>query len=305
MLRRSRAPPDRAARTLVLFKGGCGRALEGIAVDRERILLLERVEILAKLDGVTGAPKAARELGFVLQQVGGAWAFGRARDPGFDSNRVMGLGLERPVRPEDLAALKAFYAEHGIPAFRIGLCPAAEPAGLETTLAAAGFGPHPHLIEWVKWVRDGSPAKTSATGLGIMRAEPDEAEAMDAMLLAAFGGRPHSVPLASALIGRPHWHHYMARDGDTLVASAAMYARDGFAWLGAAGTLTQHRGRGAQGALIARRIDDARALGCHTFTTETAPDLPERPNPSFHNMERAGFRIAYRRLNWVFPDPGR
>jgi hypothetical protein len=127
---------------------------------------------------------------------------------------------------------------------------------------------------------------------------------MEHLLLAAFGGRPFSVPLAAMLIGRPHWHHYVARDGSTLVASATMYVRDGFAWLGAAGTLASHRGRGAQGAMIARRIDDARALGCHTFTTETMPDRPGKPNPSSHNMERVGFQLAYRRPSWVFPDPG-
>jgi L-amino acid N-acyltransferase YncA len=82
-----------------------------------------------------------------------------------------------------------------------------------------------------------------------------------------------------------------------------MYARDGFAWLGAAGTLASHRGRGAQGALIARRIDDARALGCHTLTTEILPDQPGKKNASSRNMERVGFRIACRRPNWVFPTP--
>ena len=271
-------------------------------MDRESILALERVEILAKVDGQEGAPNAERRLGLLLQRVGGAWAFGCARDTNLDFNRVMGLGLERPGSPEDILALKAFYAGHGIPAFRIALSPAAEPTGLEKALAVAGFGTYTHLI---KWMRDGSPAKASVTTLSIERAVPGDAEAMDRVLLVAFGGRPHSVPFISSLIGRPDWHHYVARDGHTLVASATMYVRDGFAWLGATGTLASHRGRGAQGALIARRIDDARALGCHTFTTETMPDQPGRPNPSSRNMERAGFQVVYRRPSWLFPDPGR
>src|SRR5262245_49226357 len=100
---------------------------ESPTLDCKCILALERVEILAKLDGLEGAPNAARELGFVLQRVGGAWAFGRARDTTLSFNRVMGLGLERPGSPEDLTALKAFYAEHEIPVFRIGFCPVAEP----------------------------------------------------------------------------------------------------------------------------------------------------------------------------------
>ncbi len=266
------------------------------------MLALERVEILAKVDGHEGAPNAAREqLGLVLRRVGGAWAFGRTRDTGINFNRVMGLGLERPGTAEDLAALKAFYAEHHIPAFRIALAPTAEPAGFETVVAAAGFGTYTYLT---KWERDGSPAKASETSLRIERAVPGDAEAMGDVLLAAFGGGPYSVPLASGLIDRPRWHHYVARDAGTVVAAAAMYVREGFAWLGAAGTLVSHRGRGAQSALLARRIEDARSLGCHSFTTETAPDPPEKPNPSHHNMERAGFRVVYRRPSWVFPDPG-
>jgi GNAT superfamily N-acetyltransferase len=274
----------------------------GLTFDRERLLALERVEILAKLDGHEGAPNAAREqLGLVLQRVGGAWAFGRTRDTSLHFNRVMGLGLERPGSLEDLVALKAFYAEHGIPVFRIALSPAAEPAGFETTLKAAGFGTNTHLV---KWVRDVSPLKTTATALRIELALPGEVEAMGEVLIAAFGGRPQSVPLASALVGRPHWHHYVAKDGGTLVAAAAMYVREGFAWLGAAGTLISHRGRGAQSALIARRIEDARSLGCHSITLETAPDQPEKPNPSYHNIERAGFQVVYCRPSWEFPDPG-
>jgi GNAT superfamily N-acetyltransferase len=273
-----------------------------VALDRDRMIALERVEILAKVDGYEGAPSAMRkQLGLVLERLGGAWAFGRTGDTRPYFNRVMGLGLESPGSPEDLAAFKEFYARHEVPSFRINLCPAAEPAGLETALAAAGFGTSTHLV---KWVRDVSPFDTSVTALRIEQAVPGEAEAIGEVLIAAFGDRPRSVPLAPTLVGRPNWHHYVARDGGTVVGAAAMYVCEGFAWLGAAGTLASHRGRGAQSALIARRIDDARSLGCHTLTLETEPDPPEKPNPSYHNVDRAGFQVAYRRPSWVFPDPG-
>src|SRR6185503_5865721 len=188
--------------------------LGGPAVDRERMLALERVEILAKLDGHEGAPNA-RELGLVQERVAGAWALGRLGDPTLHFNRVFGVGLERPATPEDIVALKAFYAKHEIPTFRIPLPPVAEPEGFDTALAAAGFGTYRPLV---KWARDASPAKPSSTTLTIERAVPGDAEAMEEVLLSAFGGRPHSVPFASSLIDRPHWHHYVARDGGTVVA---------------------------------------------------------------------------------------
>jgi hypothetical protein len=50
---------------------------------------------------------------------------------------------------------------------------------------------------------------------------------------------------------------------------------------------------------MARRIEDGRALGCRWFVTETGEDAPARPNPSFRNMIRAGFRLAYHRVNFM------
>jgi ribosomal protein S18 acetylase RimI-like enzyme len=54
-----------------------------------------------------------------------------------------------------------------------------------------------------------------------------------------------------------------------------------------------------QSALIARRIDDARAMGCRHLSVETAEDNPDKPAPSFHNVTRLGFRIAYYRDNYL------
>ena len=72
--------------------------------------------------------------------------------------------------------------------------------------------------------------------------------------------------------------------------------------LQAAATLPSHRRRGAQGALVARWIRDGLALGCRFFAAEAAEDTPESPNRSYHNLLRAGFRLAYLRRNYA---PGR
>jgi hypothetical protein len=52
---------------------------------------------------------------------------------------------------------------------------------------------------------------------------------------------------------------------------------------------------------MARRIHDAVAMGSEWLVTETGEDLPERPNPSFRNMMRAGFLVAYQRRNYLRP----
>jgi hypothetical protein len=84
------------------------------------------------------------------------------------------------------------------------------------------------------------------------------------------------------------------------VATGALYLRAGIGYLSLGATLPSHRRRGAQGAIMARRIADATALGCRWLVTETFEDSPQHPNPSYHNMLRTGFVPAYRRPNYVW-----
>ena len=73
----------------------------------------------------------------------------------------------------------------------------------------------------------------------------------------------------AALYGRPGWRLYLAYDGQTPIASGAAFAQYGVAWFGMDATLTDFRRRGAQTALINRRIEDGRALRLVGFTAET------------------------------------
>ena len=68
---------------------------------------------------------------------------------------------------------------------------------------------------------------------------------------------------------------------------------------GIAATLEPARGRGAQLALLHRRIADAGAAGCETLFVETGERVPNRPSASYRNILRAGFEEAYLRPNWV------
>ena len=54
-------------------------------------------------------------------------------------------------------------------------------------------------------------------------------------------------------------------------------------------TLEAHRLRGAQNALIVRRVNDALALGCDLIVSETLYKLKN----SLRNFQRKGFEIVY------------
>ena len=70
-------------------------------------------------------------------------------------------------------------------------------------------------------------------------------------------------------------------------------------WLGIAGTLPERRGRGAQSALIAARIEAARGAGCTVVVTETGVPVDGDEGPSYRNLRRAGFQPAYVRDNYL------
>ena len=115
----------------------------------------------------------------------------------------------------------------------------------------------------------------------------------------AYGFPDVVAGVASRSVGRQGWTHYLSFDGDTPVASAAMRIEDGVAWLGFGATQETHRGHGGQSAMFALRLRDARDAGCRFARTETGKDTPDDPNPSYRNMVRSGFELAYPRHNWV------
>jgi len=83
--------------------------------------------------------------------------------------------------------------------------------------------------------------------------------------------------------------HYMAVEGSRPVAIASLCVFEEVGYLMAAATAEPHRKRGAQQALIAKRIERAEQIGCSMLVSETLYMLEH----SFRNLQRAGFREVY------------
>ena len=179
--------------------------------------------------------------------------------------------------------------------YTLQICPHAQPRALSTWLEAR------QLISgdnWAKVYRPAHPPVTVPTDLRIERIGLEHAEDFARVTCAAFALPERFHPWLASSVGRPGWHHFLAWDAALPVACAALYVTSGHVgWLGMAGTLPTHRRRGAQGSLMAHRIRLS-ALGCEWLVTETGEDTPNRPNPSYHNMLRTGFKLAYQRLNY-------
>ena len=89
--------------------------------------------------------------------------------------------------------------------------------------------------------------------------------------------------------GKEGFFHYMAFDGGRPVAIAALCVFEDLGYLMAAATAESHRRRGAQQALIARRVERAEQIGCSIMVSETLYMLEH----SYRNLQRAGFQQAY------------
>jgi hypothetical protein len=139
----------------------------------------------------------------------------------------------------------------------------------------------------------------AASEIAVVPVDRASAERFAEAVLAGFGMPPVLKPWLAALPERAGWHCFMALAGDDAVAGAAMHIADRVGWLGIGATRPEHRRRGAQSALLAARIEAGLVLGVEGFTTETGRPLPGEAGPSFANIQRAGFHIAYDRPNWA------
>lgn len=272
----------------------------GLPHDPTLARLCLGAEIASMRERTTGAPTAlAAELGLRCEPVDGGMAFIAARFPHATVNRVTGFGLDRPLDETTLDHAIALYPHR---VFSIQPDPLARPPELAGWLTARGFAVG---FRWLIWAREAQPPPDPpATGLELRRLEPEHAAEFAALLCTAYANPARLAPLHAAGVGRPRWHHWGAFDGDRLVSAGILYVHGEVGRLFNAGTLPAHRGRGAQGALLARRMREACALGCRWVTAETADDLPDKPNPSVHNLARLGWRLLHRRPAWMPREAG-
>lgn len=237
-----------------------------------------------------------QRLGIRSKRIGTATAGIAAHVDILAFNRVIGLGLEQTATERQLEEIIALYKNAGARRFFVQLSPHAEPEWLPEMLQAKGFG---FYNNWVKLYRNIQPLPQADTGLSIRQIDSGEADTFAQILVTAFDWPEALKPMLALPVGRRGWKHYVAYEKDKAVACGALFIRGEYATLAFAATLPEHRGRGVQSALIARRFRDAADTGCRWLLTETAEETPQRPVASFRNMRRQGFEVAYLRPNYL------
>ncbi len=255
--------------------------------------LVEGSESAVYAQIVLSAPAdVVTNIGMRIERAGSAVALITKKMDFMLFNRVIGLGLMEPATEMMVDNIIALYHNASIQNFAVQLSPAAQPAALPAWLEARGLL---RRGNWAKVYRGVESPPEIPTDLRIECIGPEHAAAFASVACTAFGMPDTLRPWLAAFVGGPGWRHYLAWDGDTPVATGALFIRDGVGWLGVGSTLPSHRRRGAQGAIMAQRIRDGVELGCRRLITETGEDTPDHPNPSYHNMRRTGFKLAYHR----------
>ena len=250
---------------------------------------LERIELRAILDFFAAAPReVANELDLAVLELDGGAAFSIGAEPKpLLFNRALGLTDHDPL-PE----LERWSRSRDCP-LAISVSPDAE---LERELVRRGYE---RSRTYMKFRRESRPAHEHTTSLQVSRMDREHAHEFGAVVATVFGVPEPMARWLAALCERESWICVGAFDDNGLVGTGAAYVAGEHAWFGIATTLPQARGRGAQTAILARRIDAARAAGAHLFSVETADRADGEAGPSFRNVVRAGFEEAFRQQWWL------
>ena len=284
--------------------------------DLELARRLERAEGLANARCVEARARVAPEVGATWISVAGAMAM--FDGPASPITQTFGLGLFDDVTTADLARIEAFFDAHGAPAHH-EVSPVAGPAivGLLTDRRYQPFeftsvmyrptDANP-LREKVRLKPDATTEGAAAYGAsGFSRTAPatlrirtvGEAEGEVWARTAAEGwSETQGAGDFMLMIGRifavtAGTHLYLAELDGRPIAAATLHMHEGVALMAGASTIPSARGRGAQLALLERRLQDAFANGCDIAMMGALPG-----SISQRNAERHGFRIAYTRVKW-------
>lgn len=269
-----------------------------LGVVDERVPELELAEMRGVADLHRAAPDGvARGLGLEVVESGAAQALVTARVDVLALNRVLGLGLFEPIPPRQVGELLARYRRAHVARAFVQVAPSPQMDALVDALLAQGLT---RYNNWLRLRRGVDPTPEVDTDLRVECVGPPYGTAFGEIVAEGFGWSTSTIPWLAASLGRPGWQHYMAFDGKRAVATGALYVAGQTGWMTMAATRPDQRGRGAQSALIARRVTDAARLGCVRLSTETAEPTPTGEAPSFRNLIRLGFEVAYARPNYMW-----
>lgn len=254
---------------------------------------LERAEGYANARFVESRARRSPDMGACWTEVAGAYAM--FDGVGSPCTQTFGLGVFEPITESALEALERFFGERNSDTFH-EISPLADQSSL-TLLHARGYRP----CELTSVLFQPLPASisnvASDSSIVVGPIGTSERELWAQTAAQGWGGsaelQEFMLSFGSVAVGAEGAHPFLARIDGAAVATGSLIVCGDVALLAGASTVPDARGRGAQRALLAARLQFASSVGCTTALMGAAPG-----SMSQRNAERSGFRIAYTRIKW-------
>jgi GNAT superfamily N-acetyltransferase len=210
----------------------------------------------------------------------------------FPVNRAKGQGFEGPVDGSLLEKIGQFYRDRAaVP--RVSVCPLADPSWLEL-LSTGDYGLERFFSVLARsLLSDGDAADLAPSPyVHVSIAGLKERDLWLRTVAQGFDGSddpsPETLDILAPNFDSAHAMCCLARIDGEPAGGGELFIHEGVAELGSASTRPAFRRRGVHRALVAARLDAARTAGC-----DLAMALASPGSDSQHNLERAGFRLAY------------
>ncbi|MBI5763517.1 MAG: GNAT family N-acetyltransferase [Planctomycetes bacterium] len=234
---------------------------------------------------------------FTVELAGGIACYA---GPGSPLNKICGMGFHGAPPESDLSGVERRFFERNCPV-QVEVAHLADPevgkqlvrrgymiGGFENVLGKCLRDEASiHEIDGIE-VRTCSPADLlSWVNLlveGILAPDTDGLASHE-----AFDRVGLETPLR-AIVSVPGWVGYAAYLDEEMVGAGSMRVYEGVCHLCGAATLSAHRRRGVQTALLNARLRDAARSGCDLAVVTTQPG-----SKSHQNVQRRGFEILYTR----------
>ncbi|WP_406079030.1 GNAT family N-acetyltransferase [Micromonospora sp. NBC_00858] len=275
-------------------------------MDKEELSrLAELAEAAFMVRYVVDVPeRVSSALGTADTGIGGGVALSTRHGETHYWSKALGFGFAEPVTQDLMDRIFAFYREQGTEVATIQIAPGRLPADWDEIRAAERLEPGSVIIQLACELDAFRIEGVTDLRIGLVPSR-DADQWADVFAQGFKWPRGGSVAeLVAAAVANPRLHTYGAWDGDRVVAAASLFVHGEVGVLAGAATAPDHRGRGAQSALIAARARAAAEAGCRWLVTQTWRPSPGSVNHSLNNMLRGGLVPLYDRQNWIWRSTG-
>lgn len=262
-------------------------------MDRALARSLERTEGAINAAFVEARARSSPALGATHREVDGTLLM--FDGPDSPMTQSFGLGLSEQVSAGSLAGMEAFFESRGAPVHH----EVSPLAGIQTfrLLAERGYRPIELTTVLVQPLDASLEPPALEGGLSVRAARPEDAERWIETSVAGWGERAEVTDpirdIATVALASLATVNFLVEREGLAIATGSLGIQGNIALLAGASTVPDHRGLGAQRALLRVRLAEAKRRGCEIAVMGAEPG-----STSQRNAERNGFRVAYTRVKW-------